>query len=62
LQGRPYSIFRRAIQRRNVPAAVAAAHELPRLSLLDALELTMLIARRELSRERLVAARASTQS
>jgi hypothetical protein len=45
-----------------VPAAVAAAHELPQLSLLDALELTMLIARRELSRERLVAARASTQA
>jgi hypothetical protein len=34
--------FQEAIQRRNVIAAVAAARELPQLSLLDALELTML--------------------
>jgi hypothetical protein len=34
--------FQEAIQRRNVIAAVAAARELPQLSLLDALELTKL--------------------
>jgi hypothetical protein len=39
-QGRSYGIFQKAIQRRNVIAAVAAARELPQLSLLDALELT----------------------
>ena len=39
-QGRSYGIFQKAIQRRNVVAAVAAAKELPQLSLLDALELT----------------------
>jgi hypothetical protein len=43
-QGRSYGIFQKAIQRGNVVAAVAAAKELPQLSLLDALELTMLIA------------------
>jgi hypothetical protein len=42
-QGRSYGIFQKALQRRNVVAAVAAARELPQLSLLDALELTMLI-------------------
>jgi integrase len=36
-QGRSYGIFQKAIQRRNVVAAVAAAKELPQLSLLDAL-------------------------
>jgi hypothetical protein len=46
-QGRSYGIFQKAIQRRNVVAAVAAARELPQLSLLDALELTMLIARKD---------------
>ena len=45
-QGHSYGIFQKAIQRRNVIAAVAAARELPQLSLLDALELTMLIARK----------------
>ena len=38
-------------------AAVAAAKELPQLSLLDALELTMLIARKDSSRYPRVAAR-----
>ncbi len=38
-------------------AAVAAARELPQLSLLDALELTMLIARKDSSRYPRVAAR-----
>ena len=37
--------------------AVAAARALPQLSLLDALELTMLIARKDPSRHRRVAAR-----
>jgi hypothetical protein len=40
-----------------VVAAVAAAKELPQLSLLDALELTMLIARKDPSRYPRVAAR-----
>ena len=38
-------------------AAVAAARELPQLSLLDALELTMLIARKDATRYARVAAR-----
>jgi hypothetical protein len=40
-----------------VVAAVAAAKELPQLSLIDALELTMLIARKDSSRYARVAAR-----
>ena len=48
--GRSYGIFQKAIQRRNVVAAVAAAKELPQLSLSDALELTMLVARKDSSR------------
>jgi len=50
-------MFQKAINRRNVVAAVAAARELPQLSLLDALELTMLIARKDASRYPRVAAR-----
>jgi hypothetical protein len=45
-QGRPYSIFQNALQRGNVLAAVAAARELPQLSLGDALERPVLIARK----------------
>ena len=45
-QGRTYGIFQKAIQRKNVVAAVAAARELPQLSLGDALELTLLVARK----------------
>jgi hypothetical protein len=56
-QGHSYGIFQKAINRRNVVAAVAAARELPQLSLLDALELTMLIARKDPSRHPRVAAR-----
>jgi hypothetical protein len=56
-QGRPHSIFKRAIQRRNVVAALAAARELPQLSLEDALELTLLVARKDASRHPRVAAR-----
>jgi hypothetical protein len=56
-QGRSYGIFQKALQRTNVVAAVAAARELPQLSLLDALELTMLIARKDSTRYPRVAAR-----
>jgi len=52
-----YGVFQKALQRRNVVADVAAARELPQLSLLDALELTMLIARKDSSRYPRVAAR-----
>jgi hypothetical protein len=44
-QGHPYAIFRRALKRRNVLMALAVAKELPQLSLVDALELTVLVAR-----------------
>jgi hypothetical protein len=56
-QGRPHSIFKRAIQRRNVVAAVAAARELRQLSLLDALDLTLLVARKDSARHPRLAAR-----
>jgi hypothetical protein len=56
-QGHTYSIFKRAIQRRNVGAAVAAAKDLPQLSLSDALDLTMLVARKDPRRHQRVAAR-----
>jgi hypothetical protein len=55
-QGRPYSIFKRALQRRNVVGALAAARELPQLSLIDALELTLLVARKDPRRHQRVAA------
>jgi hypothetical protein len=47
-------------RRRREVAAVAAARELPELSLFDALELTMLIARKDSSRYPRVAARPSS--
>jgi hypothetical protein len=56
-QGRSYGIFQKALQRRNVAAAVAAARELPQLSLGDALELTFLIARKDPRRHPRTAAR-----
>jgi hypothetical protein len=56
-QGHPYAIFRRALERENLPAAEAAARELPWVGLLDALELTALIARKEPRRHSRVAAR-----
>jgi hypothetical protein len=49
--------LQKAIQRRNVIAAVAAARELPQLSLADALELTFLIARKDPRRHPRAAAR-----
>lgn len=45
------------MQRRNVLAAVAAAKELPQLSLGDALDLTMLVARKDPQRHGRMAAR-----
>ena len=55
-QGRPHSIFKRVLQRRNVVVALAAARELPHLTLSDALELTLLVARKDPRRHRRVAA------
>ena len=56
-QGHAYRVFQQAIQRRNVTAAVAAAHDLPRLSLADALDLTLLVARKDAPRYPRLAAR-----
>jgi hypothetical protein len=56
-QGRPYAIFRRALERRNLLVAEATAKELPPLNLTDALELTVLIARKDPRRHPRVAAR-----
>jgi hypothetical protein len=56
-QGHPYTIFRRALERGNLPVAEATAKDLPPLSLEDALELTMLIARKDQRRHPRVAAR-----
>jgi hypothetical protein len=57
LAGPALRIFKKALQRGNAPAAEAAARELPQLSLLDALELTLLIARKDPRRHQRVAAR-----
>jgi hypothetical protein len=43
----PTGSFQKALKRRDVLAAVAAAKELPQLSLGHALELTFLIARKD---------------
>lgn len=56
-QGRSYGIFQKALRRRNVVAALAAARDLPQLSLVDTLELTLLVARTEPRRHPRVAAR-----
>ena len=56
-QGHSYGIFQKALQRRDVVAALAAARELPQLSLEDALELTLLVARKDPRRHPRVAAR-----
>jgi hypothetical protein len=50
-------VFKRAMRRRNVLAAVSAAKALPQLSLADALELTLLVARKDPQRHPRVAAR-----
>jgi hypothetical protein len=46
-QGHPRTVFRRALDRGNLLAAEATAKEIGRLSLSEALELTLLIARKE---------------
>ena len=49
--------FQRALKRRNVLMALAAAEDLPQLSLIDALELTILVARKDPRRHPRVASR-----
>jgi hypothetical protein len=44
-QGRPYTIFRRALDANSLVSAVAAAHDLHYVSLPDALRLLVLMAR-----------------
>lgn len=56
-QGHPYAIFRRALDGRNAPAAWAAAAELPRISLEDAVALCLLMAERRPARFERAAAR-----
>jgi hypothetical protein len=56
-QGRPYTVFRRALERGNLLVAEATAREVGRISLAEALELTFLIARKEPGRHPRVAAR-----
>jgi hypothetical protein len=56
-QGHPLAIFRRAIERGNLLVAEATANELPPLNLTDALDLTILIARKDPRRHPRVAAR-----
>ena len=51
------TVFKRALQRENLLAAEAAARELPQISLVDALELTLLFARKDPRRHQRVAAR-----
>ena len=55
--GHPYAAFQRALNRHNVLMALAAAKDLPQLSLVDALELTVLVARKDPRRHPRVAAR-----
>jgi hypothetical protein len=55
--GHPYAAFQRAFKRRNVLMALAAARDLPQLSLVDALELTILVARKDRARHPRVAVR-----
>jgi hypothetical protein len=56
-QGRPYTMFRRALERKNLLGAEATAKELLPLKLTDALELTMLIAHKDPRRHPRVPAR-----
>jgi hypothetical protein len=46
-EGHPYAVFRRALERRNLPSAWAAAAELQVVSLPDALALCLLVRERE---------------
>ena len=45
--GSPYAAFQRAMKARNVTLALAEARDLPRVSLQDALALTLLVAEKE---------------
>src|SRR5919201_5840649 len=56
-EGHPYAIFRRALERRHVAAAWAAAAGLPQLNLADALALCLLVRDREPRRYGRVAVR-----
>jgi hypothetical protein len=56
-QGHPYATYRRAIDRKQLPAAWAAAHDLGRLNLADALDLVLLVAEQEANKYPRVALR-----
>ena len=56
-QGHPYAVFQRALKRHNVLMALAAAKDLPQLSLEDGLELSMIVARKDPRRHQRVASR-----
>lgn len=56
-QGRPRTVFARALQHRNLIVAEATARELGRITLVEALELTILIAQKEPKRVPRVAVR-----
>jgi polynucleotide 5'-kinase involved in rRNA processing len=56
-QRHPRAIFQRAIERGNLVVAEVTAREIGRISLVEALELTALVARRDPKRHRRFAAR-----
>jgi hypothetical protein len=56
-QGHARTVFRRALERGNLMVAEATAKEIGRVSLAEALELTLLIARKDRRRHPRVAAR-----
>jgi hypothetical protein len=47
IKGSPYARFRRALHTRRLPIVYAAAAELPRIDLVDALEILVLIAEQD---------------
>lgn len=56
-QGHPRTVFKRALQHENLLVAEATAREIGKVSLVEALELTLLIAKKEPHRHPRVAAR-----
>jgi hypothetical protein len=56
-QGHPYAIFRSALERRLLPAAWAAAHDVGSITLADSLELALLVGEQEPDRYPRVALR-----
>jgi hypothetical protein len=56
-EGHPHAVFRRAIDRQNLPMALVTAREVGRLTLPDALDLTALIAMKDPGRRSRVAVR-----